>query len=295
MSKTPVYLVLFFSVLCMSTSSIIIRYCAAPALIISLYRCIFTAGIAAALGSTSPAGIKELSRRDLVCILVSGVFLALHLGFWITSLSYTSISSSVLFTNLQVIFVLVLSALLLKERVNCWVSAGILTALLGSILIVQGDLQSGRLLGDMLALLSGLFVACYFLIGRKVRARVDVWTYTALAAGSAAVAILAGCLVAGHGLTGYSWLDWFLFLLQAAGPGIIGHASLNWALKFVKAPIVSVSILGESVGATLLAFLIFQEALAWYQLAGGFFILVGIYVAAAREKASPPRPDAEIM
>lgn len=58
-----------------------------------------------------------------------------------------------------------------------------------------------------------------------------------------------------------SW-DWFLFLVQAAGPGIIGHVSLNWVLKFVKAPIVSVSVLGESVGATLLAFVIFHEALA---------------------------------
>jgi drug/metabolite transporter (DMT)-like permease len=295
MNKTPIYLAIFFSVVCMSTSSIIIRYCTAPALVISFYRVIFTAGIAAALGSTAPAGIKELSRRDLGYILVSGIFLALHLGFWITSLSYTSISSSVLFTNLQVIFVLVLSALLLKERVNRWVTGGIMTALLGSLLIVQGDLQSGKLLGDMLALLSGLFVACYFLIGRKVRARVDVWTYTALAAGAAAVVLLAGCKMAGLNFIGYPRLDWGLFLLQAAGPGIVGHASLNWALKYVKAPIVSVSVLGESVGASLLAFLIFKEALAWYQLAGGLFILVGIYIAATQEKTGAPGPDAEIM
>ena len=227
--------------------------------------------------------------------MVSGIFLALHLGFWITSLSYTSISSSVLFTNLQVIFVLVLSALLLKERVNRWVTGGIMTALLGSLLIVQGDLQSGKLLGDMLALLSGLFVACDFLIGRKVRARVDVWTYTALAAGAAAVVLLAGCKMAGLNFIGYPRLDWGLFLLQAAGPGIVGHASLNWALKYVQAPIVSVSVLGESVGASLLAFVIFKEALAWYQLAGGLFILVGIYIAATHEKTAVPVPDAEVM
>jgi drug/metabolite transporter (DMT)-like permease len=295
MNKTPIYLAIFFSVVCMSTSSIIIRYCTAPALIISLYRVIFTAGIASGLRRTAPAGIKELSRRDLTYIIISGIFLALHLGFWITSLSYTSISSSVLFTNLQVIFVLVMSALLLNEKVNRWVIGGILTALLGSLLIVQGDLQSGKLLGDMLALLSGLFVACYFLIGRKVRARVDVWTYTALAAAAAAAVLLAGCTVAGLDLTGYQPRDWWLFLLQAAGPGIVGHASLNWALKYVKAPIVSVSILGESVGASLLALLIFKEALAWYQMVGGLFILAGIYVAATHEKTPLPTVDAEVM
>ncbi|MEQ8200314.1 MAG: DMT family transporter [Syntrophomonadaceae bacterium] len=283
MRPALIYLALFISVLCMSTSSIMIRYITAPALVIALYRVIFTAGLTAILGSTSPVGIKELKRRDLMYILASGVFLALHLGLWITSLSYTSISSSVLFTNLQVIFVLVLSAWLLKEKVNRWVQGGIFLALLGSLLIVQGDLQSGRLLGDMLALLSGLFIALYFLIGRDVRSRVDVWTYTSLAAAAASVVLLAVCPALGLKLTGYPRLDWMLFLLQAAGPGIIGHATLNWALKYVKAPVVSVSVLGESVGASILAYLIFGEALAWYQLAGGFLILSGIYIAATRE------------
>ena len=157
-----IYLALFIAVLSMSTSSIMIRYITAPALIIALYRVIFTAGLTALLSRTAPTGIKQLQRRDLAYILASGVFLALHLGLWITSLNHTSISSSVLFTNLQVIFVLLLSAWLLKERVNRWVQGGIGLALLGSLLIMQGDLQSGRLLGDMLALLSGLFIAIYF-------------------------------------------------------------------------------------------------------------------------------------
>lgn len=288
MKNTSIYLAIFFSILCMSTSSIIIRFCTAPALIISLYRVLFTMGIAGVLGSTAPTGIRELSRRDFYYIVGSGIFLALHLGCWITSLSYTSISSSVLFTNLQVIFVLVFSAILLQEKVNRWVTGGILTALVGSLLIVQGDLQSGKFWGDMLALLSGLFVAAYFIIGRRVRARVDVWTYTSLTAGAAAAVLLVGCKGWGYSLTGYPRLDWLLFLLQAVLPGIVGHASLNWALKYVKAPIVSVSVLGESVGASLLAFLIFHEALAWYQMLGGLFILSGIYIAATRENNSSP-------
>jgi drug/metabolite transporter (DMT)-like permease len=284
MSRTPIYFMIALSILCMSTSSIIIRFCTAPALIISFYRVILTSAIAGSLVKRPQVCLKELSCRDLFLIIGSGVFLALHLGFWITSLSYTSISSSVLFTNLQVIFVLVFSALLLKEKVNRWVTGGILTALAGSLLIVQGDLQSGKFTGDILALLSGLFVAFYFLIGRSVRARVDVWTYTCLAAVSATIVLLAACKTAGLSFTGYPHLDWLLFLLQAAGPGIAGHASLNWVLKYVKAPIVSVSVLGESVGASILGFLIFKEALAWYQVLGGLFILSGIYIAATHEK-----------
>ncbi|MGI5921126.1 MAG: DMT family transporter [Syntrophomonadaceae bacterium] len=284
MRLTYVYLALLLSILCMSTSSIIIRLCTAPALIISFYRVAFTSLIGFSIGGRpSLKGIKQLSRRDLVLTLGSGVFLALHLGFWITSLGFTSVSSSVLFTNLQVIFVLIFSALFLKEKVNSWVTGGILTALAGSILIVQGDLQSGRLLGDMLALLSGFFVAVYFLIGREVRARVDVWTYTSLAAVAAAVILVPVCKTAGLDFIGYPRLDWLWFFLQALGPGIGGHALLNWALKYLKAPVVSVTVLGESVGASILAFVIFHEYLLWYQIIGGMFILAGIYIAAVKE------------
>jgi len=290
MNRTSIYLVLAFSILCMSTSSIIIRFCTAPALIISFYRVLFTSAIASSLVSRSSAGIRSISRQDFGIIAGSGLFLALHLGFWISSLSYTSISSSVLFTNLQVIFVLIFSAWWLKERVNRWVISGIMTALAGSLLIVQGDWQAGKFMGDMLALLSGLFVAIYFLIGRKVRVRVDVWTYTALAAASAMVVLLAACLIGGFNFGGYPRLDWLWFLLQALGPGIGGHVSLNWALKYLKAPVVSVSVLGESVGASLLAYIIFGEALAWYQIIGGLFILSGIYIAATKEKAGSADP-----
>lgn len=61
---------------------------------------------------------------------------------------------------------------------------------------------------------------------------------------------------------------------------------MNWALKFVKAPVVAVSILGESVGASILGYLVFQEQLLWFQLLGGGLIMVGIYLAVSQEAKS---------
>ncbi|MDD3852805.1 MAG: EamA family transporter [Syntrophomonadaceae bacterium] len=63
-----------------------------------------------------------------------------------------------------------------------------------------------------------------------------------------------------------------------------GHGVLNWALKYVKAPIVSVPILGESVGASILGLIIFQEILLPYQIIGGILILAGIYTATVSEQ-----------
>lgn len=288
--KLPrVYLAIFFGVLCMSTASIMIRFCSAPALIIALYRLSFTALMALPLaGKEALPALRALSRRDLGFMLGAGFLLALHFAFWITSLSYTSVSSSVLFTNLQVIFVLIFSILFLKEKLNVWIIGGILIALIGSACVAGGDLHQGRLAGDMLALLSGLFMAIYLLVGRRVRPVVGAMTYTMMVSGAAAIVLLLGSWLGRLSFTGFPLLDWLLFMMMALIPGIAGHGVLNWALKYVKAPIVAVSILGESVGASILAYFIFNELLQSYQIIGGVLILTGIYTAAVNDRRAGP-------
>ncbi len=286
MNRSKLYLAIAFSIACMSTASIMIRMCSAPPLIVAMYRVFFTAILAVPFGRRNFAvGLKSISIRDLIYIAGAGLFLALHFSFWITSLDYTSVSSSVLFTNLQVIFVLLFSIFLLREEVNWKAIAGILVALLGSSFIAHGDSQNGRLLGDMMALLSGLFVAVYIMAGRKVRGRVDAMTYTSLVSGVAGLVLLLACLISGLDFFSYPTLDWVYFLLLALGPGIAGHGIIIWALKYIKAPVVAVSILGESVGASILAYFIFHETLLWYQLIGGLLILAGIYTAAIHDNS----------
>ncbi|NLV20615.1 MAG: DMT family transporter [Syntrophomonadaceae bacterium] len=285
MKTARLYFLLTFSVLCMATSAIIIRYSSAAPMVIGFYRVLFTFILALWLGGRRSLNeCQQLSKKDYQLIIVAGIFLALHFSFWITSLNYTSVSSSVLFTNLQVIFVLLFSIFILHEKLNYWIAGGIFIALAGSFCIGTGDLAHGKIWGDMLALASGLFVAVYFIIGRKVRARVEIWTYTALVSLAAAIVLLAASLAMGLNLSHYPAREWALFFLLALGPGIAGHGILNWALKYVKAPIVSVSILGESVGASILAWILFGEILSAYQIIGGLLILTGIYLAASHEE-----------
>lgn len=285
MRKSIIYSLLLFSILCMSTSSIITRFCSAPPLIIALYRLFFTAGMAAIPAFLfSRKQIAVLKPKNYLYMLGAGIFLALHFAFWISSLTYTSISSSVLFTNLQVIFVFIFSSLVFKERINKWAKIGIFTALLGSLLIAGSDFFNGNFYGDFLALVSGLFIAIYFLIGRNQRIAIPIWIYTFIVSLFAAIVLFLTI----YFFTSYSLIDiaakeWLLFFGLALGPGIAGHGVLNWALKYLKAPIVSVSVLGESVGASILAGVVFSEWLDIYQIAGGILILVGIYLAAANE------------
>src|SRR6056297_2154923 len=79
-----------------SFSSIIIRYSTAPALIIAFYRMLFASIL------LFPLFMIEIRRtgfrielRDLVKMSAGGLFLGLHFALWISSLSLTSVSSSV--------------------------------------------------------------------------------------------------------------------------------------------------------------------------------------------------------
>jgi len=71
-------------------------------------------------------------------------------------------------------------------------------------------------------------------------------------------------------------------MLLALVPQLLGHSSLNWALRFMPATLVTIAILGEPVGATILAFIILDEAPTFMQLAGGVLIIGGIFIAFVR-------------
>lgn len=274
------------AIFCVATSSILIRFSAAPPLIIAFYRLLFTAWLALLLGRFQPIPrLRSLSRQDGWLLLGAGLALALHFATWITSLSYTSVASSVLFTNLQVIFVTAIAWLLLKEKVSFISALGIMAALVGSMVIARGDWHGGHLYGDLLALLSGLFIAVALIVARRVRIRIDLWSYTLAVSLMGAVILFFINLVAGLSLSGYGLKEIGLFLLMALLPGIGGHGLFNWALRYVKAPIISAAVLGETIGASLLAWWLFDEVLTPYQLIGGLAVLAGIILAAAGESS----------
>jgi len=71
------------------------------------------------------------------------------------------------------------------------------------------------------------------------------------------------------------------FTAIALVPQLIGHSTYNWALRFLPAGMVALTTLGEPIGSTILAFLIFAERPTIAVFLGGAFILAGIYCASA--------------
>ena len=281
----PPSVAIIVSIVAVSTASIIIRISAAAPLAIAAYRMIF-ASLLLLPFFLHGGGVERLrasGRRGFITLMAVGVVLAVHFASWISSLSLTSVASSVIFVHADPIFVAVVSHFVLRERVTRRRLLGILIAFAGAIVIAVGDLSLGEtnLYGDILALIGALMLGVYILSGRRIRQSLDLVSYVTPVYGASAAALAVGCVLTGTPLAPYPPREYLLFLALAVVPMIFGHTVYNWALRYVEAPVVSISLLGEPVGATLLAFLILGEAPTPGVLVGGFITLLGIYVTAS--------------
>jgi drug/metabolite transporter (DMT)-like permease len=67
--------------------------------------------------------------------------------------------------------------------------------------------------------------------------------------------------------------------LLALVPQLIGHSTFNWALRYLSAAYVSITLLGEPIGSTILAYFLLKETPSTLKLFGAILILAGIYLA----------------
>jgi len=286
--RFPPNLVMLVSIVAVSTASILIRWSSAPALIIAMYRMIISVVLLLPffIRNDGVAKLRERGTRDILGLIGIGVVLAIHFASWITSLGMTSVASSVVFVHIDPIFVALVSHFFLKERINSRVLAGIIISLVGVTIIALGDAGVSKvsLMGDLLALLGGLMLGIYLLGGRMFRRDLDLTTYVVPVYSSAAVVLILMSLFTGAPLMGYAPRDYLLFFLIALVPMIFVHTFYNWALRYVSAPVVSVSLLGEPVGASILAFFVLNEVPGNQVILGGVLTLAGILLSSYRSE-----------
>jgi drug/metabolite transporter (DMT)-like permease len=272
-----------------STAAIAIRFAQreAPSLSIAAWRLtLATLILAPSVLSRHRDEVVRLTRSELVRAAAAGVLLAVHFATWISSLEFTSVAASVVLVATNPLFVGLLSPLFLGEPVPRLMLTGILIAVLGSGVIGLDGLGGGSapLIGDLLALVGAVCAAGYMMIGRTLRRNLTLLTYIFVVYGVAAILLLVIALVGRQPLGGFppETYGWFLYL--ALGPQLIGHTSFNWALRYLSAAYVTVTLLSEPIGSSLLAWLLLKEPPRRLEVLGGALILAGIAIASRAER-----------
>ncbi len=301
------YLVLMAGVLIVSSSSIFIRFAQAEAvssLVIAAWRLIVASLILTPVACLKrSAELRGMGRSRLGWCMVSGLFLAVHLASWITSLSYTSVASSTALVCTYPLWVAMMDFLLFRERLSRYTMIGLAVALTGTLLITlsdsgtlsidplnpeamqfkwqnmffgSGNDEDTAILGNALALLGGIAGAGYFIVGRYIRRQMSNTAYIWPVYSVAMIVLFFVTLLARQPLTGHSAEAYFWLILIGIGPQLLGHSAFNWTLAHMSTTFVVLSILGEPVGSAVLAYFVFGETFVFVQLAGFVFLLFGI-------------------
>jgi drug/metabolite transporter (DMT)-like permease len=298
---------MLIAILAVSTASIFIRLAQkeASSLAIAALRLTFASVLLAPLALTRSRGeLASLTRREICLGLASGLFLGLHFAAWISSLEYTTVASSVVLVSTGPLWVALLSPIFLNERLSSAAFVGLGLALVGGFIIaISGGctwehglscqslaqvIAGHDLRGDLLALAGAWAVTGYLIIGRRLRARINLVPYIFLVYSSAAISLLIATWALRIPLLGFQPITYLWLLLLALLPQLIGHSTYNWALRFLPAAIVAVTTLGEPIGSTALAYFILHERPTLVVVVGGALILAGIYITVRR----PARAEA---
>jgi drug/metabolite transporter (DMT)-like permease len=299
----PPLLAIAFGILAVSTASIFIRYAQedAPSLVIAAFRLTIATIVLSPLALTRyRLEIKALTSREIVLALLSGLFLALHFATWISSLEFTTVASSVVLVSTTPLWVALLSPFTIREPLTRVVIIGLVLALIGGTIVglsdtcvwqnnglncpTLGDFLKGQaFLGDLLAMAGAVMGAGYILIGRRLRGNISLITYIFVVYGMAAVVLIVFMLSAGHESWGYQPQTYLWFVLLALVPQLLGHSTFNWALGYLSAAYVSITLLGEPIASTILAYFLLQESPSVMKIIGAILILAGIYIASHSE------------
>lgn len=271
--------ILALGVVAVSTAAVLIREADAPSIIIAAYRLVLASLPLLLLAGVRRQRVLPATQSVLLLTLLSGVCLAAHFGLWVAAVKQTSIVTSVVLVTTTPLFVGLAGGPLLGEKPGRTIWLALAIAGAGTLLMVSEDFDAGgeTLTGDAFALLAAIFASGYLMAGRKLLGSGGGWLpYITVTYSTGAALLLAAALASGDALGGYSNRTFAFFVLLALVPQLVGHTAVNRSLGHLPAIVVSLAVLGEPVGATILAAVFLDEDPTLLQLAGGLLVLAGV-------------------
>ena len=227
---------------------------------------------------------SEIRGRVLALTLLSGAimfFLYPNLSF--SALRLIPASANAILVASSTIFVAILAAALLKEKLSARAYLGVMVSFVGVALVVVSTESGANLagfptVGAAIAILGAIASACYAIVGRKLRGQ-DALSVTAVGA-------LFGSLLQGGMLIGTSGISQVLHAsvtvyLLVAYWGIfsgLGYVVYYYCLGRLEATKVSSFVYLSPLFATVLSVVILNEQLTTTFVGGLAFTLGGIWL-----------------
>ncbi|SDI99760.1 DMT family transporter [Natribacillus halophilus] len=287
MKSSTINILLIVTIICISLSAIFVRLSDAPSTIMVMYRMFLGSALLLPFVLKHIKTIPRIKKPEWFALIFAGIFLGGHFGLWFESLNHTTVASSTLILALQPAIALIGGLFFFKENIHLKTLLTIGIAFIGVLIVGGGNLNLGQdvLLGNILSFLAVFSVVFYLLIGQRNVKFLNHWVYSFLVFLIAGLTMFVYNLMTNIPMTGYTANDWSVFLLLAVFPSA-AHIIYNMLLNYINTTTVSMTTLGEPVGASILAMLFLNEMITGVEVIGGTLILIGIYLFLKQKRNS---------
>lgn len=215
--------------------------------------------------------------RTILWVALTGI--SLYYLLQNLALRYTTATNAGVLSNLTPVFMVLIAAPLLHERLHLPEWAALLAAFAGAVLVSQGaghlTLGGPGLLGDGLMIVAGLFAAIYSLGGKGLSERHPPAVVITVVAGIGALLLLPFALVEGLRFD-LPLTAWGILILLGLGSGAL--ANLWWLalLARVRASRAALALFLIPVVSAALSVTLLKEPLTWMLVVGGALVLGGM-------------------
>lgn len=277
MNKPRIALAL--GVICISIFPILVKLNLVPGVISAFYRMAIAASLIlpyVLLTKKFKVPPKKLFFSTILCGIIFGADVAV----WNVAIQESTATQATLLTNLSPVWVGIGAFFFLRDKptTNFWI--GTVVAIFGMVLLVGYNtfVNLDFDLAFSLAVLSGMLYSVYMILSKKILNNVDVVSFLSISVTSSAVALGIFSYSIGEPFRGFSHVGWLVLVIQGVVCQLMAWLLISYATKHMRATRVSVSLLGQAVIASILAWLFLEESISLQMIVGGFFLLFGIRI-----------------
>ncbi len=223
---------------------------------------------------------KFPSLKVTLLSVLCGVIFALDVTVWNIAIIESTATQASLLTNLSPVWVGIGTFFFLKDKPkrNFWI--GTVIAIVGMVMLVGfavfRNLDFDRAFA--FGVLSGILYAFYMLISKNVLNQLDVWRFMAISITSAPIFLGILGFFMDQPFTGFSDISWIMLIAMAIVCQLIAWLLISYATQNMRATRVSVSLLGQAILASILAWLFLNEDITLQMIIGGLVLLFGIWI-----------------
>lgn len=266
-------------ILCISIFPILVKLNLTPGVISAFYRMLFSLLLLLPYVLISKQ-LKIPNVKTVILSVICGVIFGSDVAVWNIAIQESTATQASLLTNLSPVWLGVFSLLFVKDKpkTNFWI--GTIIAVFGMMMLV-GFSVFRNLDFDLafsFGVLSGVLYAIYMLISKEVLKTMNVFTFMtiSLMASSLHLGIVSYALK--EPFTGFSTAGWLVLIVQAVFCQLLAWLLISYATQHMRATRVSLSLLGQGILASILAWLFIKETISLQMILGGFILLFGIRI-----------------